>query len=95
MNFVVTRGKPFHEYFEFKNAQGRPIAMPAGVFRLVLERGGFVREYTVSNSGLQRLMNRINWNIAEEETANFEFSTLYYTLYLDERELARGIVKVQ
>lgn len=95
MNFVLTRGKSFHEYFEFKNAQGKPIAMPQGLFRLVLERGQFIREYTVANGGLQRLMNRINWTISAKDTTNFEFSTLYYTLYLDDRELARGIVKVQ
>lgn len=95
MNFVLTRGKPFREFFEFKNAQGRPITMPAGEFRLVLERGSFVREYNVARGGLQRSMNKINWTIAAEDTVDFEFSTLYYTLYLDDRELVRGIIRVQ
>lgn len=95
MNFVMTRGKEFAEHFDFKNAQGKPIAMPSGHFRVVLERGGFAREYTVLNGGLSRLTNRVNWRIPASDTADFGFNTLYYTLYLEDRELARGVIKVQ
>lgn len=95
MNFVMTSGKDFLEFFEFKNAQGKPIAMPSGQFRIVLERGAFAREYTVLNGGLQRLMNRVNWRIPAADIENFDYNTLYYTLYLEDRELARGVIKVQ
>jgi len=95
MNFTMTRGKDFYEFFEFKNSQGKPIAMPSGKFRVVLERGGFAKEYTVLNGGLQRLRNRVNWRIPASDTADFEFSTMYYTLYLEDRELIRGVIKVQ
>lgn len=94
MNFVLTKGKNFHEFFEFKNAQGRSINMPSGTFRIILERGSFVREYT-KNNGLLCMPTRVDWKIPAEVTADFEFNTLYYTLYLDDRELTRGIVKVQ
>lgn len=95
MNFLLVRGKDFQEHFDFKNAQGKPIALPAGVFKVVLERGGFAREYTILNRGLSRTMNRITWRIPSSESLGFEFNTMYYTLYLDDRELARGVLKIQ
>lgn len=95
MNFVLTRGQDFYDFFEFKNAQGRPIAMPSGEFKIVVEHGDFVREYTRRNNGLLSKSTRVDWRIPASETANFEYSTLYYTLYLDDRELARGVLKVQ
>lgn len=95
MNFVLVRGKDFLEHFDFKNDQGSPIALPAGVFRVVLERGGFAREYTVANGGLTQHSTRVEWRIPASDSSSFDFNTMYYTLYLDSQELARGVVKVQ
>lgn len=94
MNFLLVRGNDFEEHFDFKNAQGKPIAMPTGQFRIILERGGFAREYTVGN-GLSRLMNRVSWRIPAAQSQDFEFSTMYYTLYLNDQELARGVLRIQ
>lgn len=95
MNFLLVKGKDFEEFFEFKNTQGKPIAMPSGVFKLILERGSFAREYTVLNNGLSRMMNKITWRIPAAQSQDFDFSAMYYTLYLDDRELARGVLRVQ
>lgn len=95
MNFQLARDKDFLEHFDFKNAQGRPIALPAGEFKIILERGGFSRDYTVANGGLRRQMNRINWRIPAADTKDFEFSTMYYTLYLNNQEVTRGVLKIQ
>lgn len=94
MNFFMKKGQPFAEYFDFKNARGESIALPAGSFRVVLERGGFAKEYTYGN-GLDRLANRINWRIPASETESFVYSTMYYTLYLEDTEITRGVLKIQ
>lgn len=93
MDFLLIKGKDFSENFNFKNSQGKSIALPNGEFRLTLERGSFGRVYTLGN-GLTRTRTNVTWRIDAEDT-NFEYSTLYYTLYLDDQELARGIVRVQ
>ena len=95
MNFTLVKGKDFTEHFDFKNEQGKSIALPPGTFRVILERGEFVREYTVLNRGLSRLRNRISWRIPAEESASFDFTTMYYTLYLEDREITRGMLKIQ
>jgi hypothetical protein len=94
MNFLLVRGKDFQEFFDFKNSQGRLIPLPAGKFSVVLERAGFAREYTPGN-GLSLQRNRIVWGIKAEEAEDFEFATMYYTLYLNNQEITRGILRVQ
>lgn len=94
MNFTLVKGKDFTEFFDFKNSQGKSIALPSGAFKIVLERGGFVREYTASH-GLSRIRNRITWTISAEESKDFEFTTMYYTLYLDDNEITRGVLRIQ
>jgi hypothetical protein len=95
VNFTLVKGKDFSEHFDFKNADGKSIALPTGEFRIVLERGEFVREYFAPNRGLSRLRNRVNWFIPGEESESFEFTTMYYTLFLDEREITRGLLRIQ
>jgi hypothetical protein len=94
MDFVLIRGKPFAEHFDFKNAKGRSLVPPEGLYRLVVEHGDFVREYRIGR-GLTKTRSAINWNLAAKETADFEYSTMYYTLYLDSNELARGVLRIQ
>lgn len=95
MDFLLSRGRDFEEEFNFKNPKGRLIALPAGRFRLILEHGDFAREFTVENHGLSRTRTQVTWRIPAEQGADFEYSTLYYTLYLEDSELARGILRVQ
>lgn len=95
MDFIAVRGRGFQENFDFKNSQGKPIAVPPGTFKVVLERGTYAREYTTANHGLAKLRNQIIWNIPAGETKDFAYNTLYYTLYLDDQEVTRGLLKVQ
>lgn len=95
MNFTLIKGKDFTEHFDFKNASGKPIALPSGLFRVVIERGGFAREYTVDNGGLSLLRNQITWRIAAGDSKDFEFNTMYYTLYLNDDEITRGVLRIQ
>jgi hypothetical protein len=94
MNFTLFKGKDFRETFDFKNSQGKSIALPPGNFSVVLERGGFAKEYTVANGGLTRSYNSVGWKIAKEDSSNFEFTTMYYTLYLEDREITRGLLRI-
>lgn len=94
MDFFLRKGVDFIEHFNFKNDAGKDIALPSGVFKLYLVRGSFAREYTVG-AGLVRNRNSIVWKITKEQSQDFEYSTLYYTLYLDDTELVRGVLKVQ
>jgi hypothetical protein len=95
MDFLLVKGRAFKEHFNFKNENGKLRALPNGKYKIVLERGAFAREYTVENRGLMKQRTEITWNISAQESANFEYTTLYYTLYLDETELARGVLKIQ
>lgn len=94
MDFLLTRGRDFQEHFDFKNEKGQPLSTPAGVYRLLVTRGDFAREYTAGH-GLSRQRTGIIWKISAKETQDFEYRTLYYTLYVDDQELARGVLKVQ
>jgi len=94
MDFVLIRGKDFSEPFNFKNAHGKSIAMPNGVYKIVLERGTWAREYTLYH-GLSRTRNQITWMIPAEESADFAYNVMYYTLYLNDDELARGVLRIQ
>ena len=94
MNFTLIRGRDFSENLDFKNAQGKPIALPSGSFRILLERGTFAREYT-PGAGLTRMRNGLVWKISAQESNDFEFTTMYYTLYLNDNEIIRGILRIQ
>lgn len=94
MDFLLTKGEAFEERFDFKNDKQKAIALPAGEYRIVLQRGTWVREYRV-NSGLSRTRTSITWKIPASATQDFEYRTLYYTLYLNDSELVRGVIKVQ
>jgi hypothetical protein len=92
VNFTLRSGRPFSESFDFKNAQGKPISLPAGRFKLVLERGQYAREFT-EGAGLTRQRTSLLWKVSDKE--NFEFSTMYYTLYLNDKEVTRGVLSVE
>ena len=94
MDFVLFRGRDFSEPFNFKNAAGKLITMPNGEYKLILERGLWAKEYKV-NSGLTRGRTQITWRIPAEESKDFAYSTMYYTLYLNDDELARGVLRIQ
>jgi hypothetical protein len=94
MDFVLQRGREFREEFDFKNTSGQIVSLPPGTYTLKVERGSFVRQYTVGN-GLYKQRGKIIWRLPESETASFEYSTMYYELKFNERELARGIIRVQ
>lgn len=94
MNFLWVRGRDFQESFDFKNGTGKPIALPAGKYRVVLERGGFAREYT-QGKGLVLQRTKILWTIKANQADDFEFTTMYYTLYLNDEEITRGILRIQ
>lgn len=94
MNFTLTKGEDFSESFDFKAANGKPVALPSGKFAVILERGTFVQKYEVG-SGLSRLRNSLTWKISDEESNNFQFNTMYYTLYLNDTEVTRGILNVR
>lgn len=95
MNFILTKGRDFSEHFNFRNAQGRAVALPSGTFRIALERGSFIQEYTVENGGLARYSGRLDWRISSKDSQDFDFTTMYYTLYLNDSEVTRGILRVQ
>lgn len=95
MNFTLVKGKDFEEHFDFKNSEGKTIALPQGQFRVVLEHGAFAREYTVQNRGLVKSRSRVVWRVAGTDSNDFEFTVMYYTLYLNDEEITRGIVRVQ
>lgn len=94
MDFFLRKGIDFRENFDFKNENHKPIVVPVGEYRLILERGDFGREYKVG-SGLTKTRNTIAWSIPGKESKDFEFSTLYYTLYMNDVEIVRGVLKVQ
>lgn len=94
MNFTLVRGRDFSENLDFKNSQGKPVATPPGEFRIVLERGAFAREYR-AGAGLTKHRSGLVWNIPKEDSENFEFTTMYYILYLEDKEIIRGILRIQ
>lgn len=94
MDFLLVRGSDFQERFDFKNESGRSIVLPAGEYKIIVQRGDFAREYTVGQ-GLSRTRTAITWRITAQQTQDFDYRTLYYTLYVGDRELVRGVLKVQ
>lgn len=94
MDFLLTRGENFEERFDFKNEKQRAIVLPSGEYRIVLQRGTWVREYKVG-AGLSKTRTALVWKIAASDTSDFEYRTLYYTLYKDDEDLVRGVIKVQ
>ena len=89
MIFTASKGQPFREEFTFKNEKGKPVAIPRGDYRLVLERGDYVRE-----GNLKIAPNAIYWNMTAEETQALAYSTLYFTLAFNGQEIARGVLRV-
>jgi len=93
MDFVLFKGRDFSEPFNFKNPTGKSIYI-SGDIKLILERGSWAREYTPGH-GLSKTRTQVTWTIPSEESANFAYNTMYYTLYLNDTELVRGILRVQ
>jgi hypothetical protein len=91
MIFTASRGQAFKEDFTFKSPNGKLLAAPNGDYRLTLERGNFVKEYT----NLTRGRNSITWNMAADETKALEYETLYFILTYNGSEIARGVLRVQ
>jgi hypothetical protein len=89
MIFTASRGQAFREEFTFKNDKGKPQNVPAGDYRLLLERGGLVREF---HPRLAR--NAIQWVMTADETASLEYATMYFVLTLNGQEIARGVLRV-
>lgn len=94
MDFTVKKGEKFSEDFNFKTATGQSIALPAGDYKLIVRHDSFVREYTIGK-GLTKSRTKLVWSLTPAETKDFAYSTMYYTLYMNETELARGILRVQ
>lgn len=95
MDFIARRGEEFRESFDFKNSQGQSIIMPTGTYKLILEHTPYVREFTEDNRGLRRKQAGLIWIIAADETSDFAYNVLYYTLYVDDTELVRGVLRIQ
>lgn len=91
MIFTASRGQAFAEEFSFKNAVGQPLSVPYGDYRLTLERGEFVKEYT--NLRVQR--HAIHWIMTADDTKALEYSTLYFELTFNGTQIARGVLRVQ
>lgn len=95
MDFLARRGQSFNESFDFKSADGSPISLPPGHYLVTLVHGNDAREYTLENGGLERDVSSLRWKIKASEATDFAYNTMYYTLYLNNTELSRGIVRVQ
>jgi hypothetical protein len=89
MIFTASRGEAFQETFTFKNAQGRPLSIPLGDYRLTLERGDVVRVVP-----LQVTPSTIYWTMTAEQTRKLEYNTMYFTLSYNGQELSRGVLRV-
>lgn len=90
MTFTAFRGEPFREEFTFKNAAGKVIPAPMGDYRVVLERGEFVKVFR----NLRITRNTIFWTMTADETDALQFSTMYFTLTHEGNEVARGVLRV-
>lgn len=91
MIFTASRGQAFKDKFTFKNEKGKPLNVPSGEYRLILERGEYVTEF----KNLTVLRDYIGWNMTAAETNALKYSTMYFTLYLNGQEIARGVLRVQ
>lgn len=91
MILSASRGKPFTEVFNFKDAGGGLLSVPSGEYKVHLERAGFVRYY----NNLGRVGHGLAWNISKEELDSFPYSTLYFSLLYNGEEIARGVLRVE
>jgi hypothetical protein len=89
MIFTASRGQAFKEEFNFKNPQGRPIAVPKGDFRLTLERGSVAREVPI-----KVVSGAIIWTMTADEVSNLEYTTMYFHLTFNGQEISRGVLRV-
>lgn len=90
MTFTAFRGRPFKEEFTFKNTSGKVLTVPTGDYKVTLEHGVYVREYT----DLRQTRTTIYWTMTAEETKTLEFSTMYFVLTHNGNEVARGVLRV-
>jgi hypothetical protein len=90
MILTASRGKPFKEEFNFKNAAGKAIAVPSGDYRLLLERGDFVSVY----DNLLKRSNGVVWSLSSSEVDELPYSTLYFAVTFNGGEIARGVLRV-
>lgn len=91
MILTAFQDRDFKEEFTFKNASGVPVVPPVGDYRLVLEHGGFVKEY----SNLSRTRAGVVWEIPSNEVIALPYRTLYFTLNFNGGEITRGVLRVQ
>ena len=94
MDFLARRGQNFQERFDFKSADNKPIAIPAGELKIFLTHGTYAKEYSLGN-GLNKQRATVFWTIPAAEVDSFAYNTMYYTLVLNDLELARGVLRVQ
>lgn len=95
-NFVVTKGEPFQETFNFKDEKGNPVNVRGRRFVFIVSRHGFSRAFT-QGYGLIHRGNAIDVRLNSDQTKDFDSNTLLYKLCEeDTREvIAEGILRVQ
>lgn len=91
MILVASRGEVFEEPFNFKNANGQLMNVPAGSYTLLLERGDFVKEF----ADLTRRGNAIVWHMAADETKALPFSAFSFELAYNGQPIASGVLRVK
>lgn len=91
MILTAFRGKDFHEDFAFKSESGEPVVPPVGDYRLVLEHGGFTKEY----ARLNRSHAGVVWALTKDEVESLPYTSFFFTLNLNGQEIARGVLRVQ
>lgn len=91
MIFTASKGQAFTESFTFKSAKGQSLTVPYGDYRLTLERGDFVKEFT--NLRVQR--SAVIWHITADETDDLKYDTLYFVLTFNGTQVTRGVLRVQ
>ena len=95
-NFVVTKGQPFRETFNFKDASGNPINVRGRRFVFIVSRHGWARAFA-QGTGLLHKGTAVDVRLTAEQTKEFDSNTLLYKLCEeDSREvIAEGILRVQ
>lgn len=94
IDFIVKRGEPFTDKFDFKDSAGKPINAPSGDYRLVVEHGDYAKVFSIGR-GLKKQRNGVVWSMSESETLDLQYSVMYYVLYFNDNELARGVLRMQ
>lgn len=91
MILTAFQDQDFKEEFTFKSETGVPVVPPVGNYRLILEHGGFAREY----SNLSRTRTGLVWIIPSAEVTALPYRTLYFTLNFNGGEITRGVLRVE